>query len=75
MPPSAPPRPPAPAAGAPETSIVSGSVRRSCPSTGTVTGPISKVPSRVAWNRYWIVNVVDMRPLTICIDVDVPEPR
>ena len=67
--------PPAPAAGALETSMVSGSVRRSRPSTGTVTGPIANVPSRVAWNRYWMVTVVDMRPLTICTDVDVPEPR
>ena len=55
--------------------MVRGSVRRSCPSTRTVTGPISNAPSCVAWNRYWMVCDVDMRPLTNCIDVDVPEPR
>ena len=62
-------------AGPSTTRIVSGSVRRSCPPASTVTGPISNVPSAVAWNRCWIVSETDVRPLTICIDVEVPEPR
>ena len=55
--------------------IVSGSVRRSRPPARTVTGSISNVPSAVAWNRCWNVSDSDVRPSTICIDVEVPEPR
>ena len=60
------------AGGAEETRRLSGSVVSVSPPASTVTGPISHVPSAVAWNRYETVSETVVRPFTIWTEVCVP---